>query len=143
MKISSKGQYAVRVMAQLAESKKEYVSLSEIAEKQNISVKYLEKIMSLLTKAKLLESSMGSLGGYKLAKSPDKCMVSDILSVTGDLPELVPCQKAHCPNQCKCVTMGCWETLSNIIYDYLKSISLLDLVNKTYKKSWQTCFLIL
>ena len=72
MKISSKGRYAVRVMADIATQNKEYVSLSEIAERQNISVKYLEKIVSLLSKSGLLTSMMGSLGGYRLSKDRKK-----------------------------------------------------------------------
>lgn len=134
MKISSKGRYAVRVMVDIATSNKEYISLSEIAERQNISVKYLERIVSALTKAKLLESLKGSLGGYKLTKNPKDYNVAEILSITGDLPELAPCQKSktQCPNKKECATIGCWENLTKIIYDYLNNVSLLDLVNKTY-----------
>lgn len=134
MKISSKGRYAVRVMVYIAKSDKEYVSISEIAEKQNISVKYLERIVSGLTKAKLLTSLMGSLGGYKLTKQPKDCTIAEILAVTGDLPELAPCQKEStpCPSKNTCSTIGCWETLAKIIYDYLTNVSLLDLINKSY-----------
>lgn len=134
MKISSKGRYAVRVMMNIATSNKEYVSLSEIAERQNISVKYLEKIVSGLIKAKLLESLMGSLGGYKLTKHPKEYNIAEILAVTGDLPELAPCQKHQneCPNKDKCFTAGCWETLNKIIYDYLYKVTLQDLINKTF-----------
>lgn len=134
MKISSKGRYAVRVMIDIATSKKEYVSLSEIAERQNISVKYLEKIVSGLIKAKLLKSLMGPLGGYKLTKNPKDYSITEILAVTGDLPELAPCQKqqTECPNKDKCSTIGCWETLNKIIYDYLNKVSLQDLINKVF-----------
>ena len=134
MKISSKGRYAVRVMVDIATSNKEYVSLSEIAERQNISVKYLERIVSALTKAKLLESLKGSLGGYKLTKNPKDYNIAEILDVTGDLPELAPCQKQQieCPNKAKCSTISCWETLNKIIYDYLNRVSLQDLINKTF-----------
>ncbi|MBQ8615383.1 MAG: Rrf2 family transcriptional regulator, partial [Clostridia bacterium] len=129
-----KGRYAVRVMVDIATSNKEYVSLSEIADRQSISVKYLERIVSKLTKAELLDSLKGSLGGYKLTKQPKDYSIAQILSVTGDLPELAPCQKlkAQCPNKKDCSTIGCWENLTKIIYDYLNSISLQDLINKTF-----------
>lgn len=134
MKISSKGRYAVRVLVDIATSDKQYVSLSEIADRQGISVKYLERIMSMLTKSKLLDSQMGSLGGYKLSKDAGNIKISDILSVTGDLPELAPCQKAStpCPNKTECTTIGCWENLTKIIHDYLSNVSLLDIINKKY-----------
>ena len=134
MKISSKGRYALRAMVDIATSNKEYVSLSEIAERQNISIKYLEKIVSGLTKANLLESLIGSLGGYKLTKAPKDYSVAEILSTTGDLPELAPCQKQkiQCPNKNQCSTIGCWEALTKIIFDYLNKITLLDVINKTY-----------
>ena len=134
MKISSKGRYAVRVMVDIATSNKEYVSVSEIADRQNMSVKYLERIISQLTKANLLESLMGSLGGYKLTKKPSELCIAQILSVTGDMPELAPCQKSQnqCPNKNECTTVGCWDTLAKIIYDYLSNVSLQDLIDKTY-----------
>lgn len=134
MKISSRGRYAVRVMVDIATANKEYISLSEIAERQKISVKYLERIVAILTKARLLESLKGSLGGYKLAKKPENYSVAEILSITGDLPELAPCQKSKisCTKKKDCSTIGCWETLTTIIYDYLNKVSLLDLINKTY-----------
>lgn len=136
MKISSKGRYAVKVLVDIATSNKEYVSLSEIAERQNLSIKYLERIVSNLVKAHLLDSLKGSLGGYKLTKSPQEYTIAEILSVTGDLPELAPCQKSSqgCPNQKDCTTIGCWEVLTSIIYKYLNNVSLLDLINNTYKE---------
>lgn len=134
MKISSKGRYAVRIMADIASCDKEVVSLSEVATRQNLSVKYLEKIMSSLTKAKLLDSVMGSQGGYKLSKNPKNCTVAEVLAATGDLPELAPCQKNNgvCPQKNKCSASGCWDNLTKIIYDYLKSVSIFDIINKTY-----------
>ena len=134
MKISSKGRYAVRVMVDIAVSNKEYVSLSEISQRQGISIKYLEQIIAKLTKAKLLDSLRGSLGGYKLTKKPSEYSIAEILAVTNDLPEFVPCLKSNqkCPRKDSCATIGCWETLTNIIYDYLDKVTLQDLINKSY-----------
>ncbi len=134
MKISSKGRYAVRVLVDIASSNKSYVSLSEIAERQNISVKYLEQIVSNLTKAKLLESQMGSQGGYRLVKKPEEYNIAEILSVTNDLPQIAPCQKSssECPHNKECSTKGCWENLNKIICDYLQNVSLQNLIDKIY-----------
>lgn len=134
MKISSKGRYAVRTMFDLATHSENYVSLSEIAQRQNITIKYLEQIISKLVKAKLIVSSRGAQGGYKLTKKPSEYSIAEILAITGDVPELAPCQKGNisCPNIEKCPTIGCWNTLSQIIYDYLQRVTLQDLINKTY-----------
>lgn len=131
MKISSKGRYAVRVMADIATQNKEYVSLSEIAERQNISVKYLEKIVSLLSKSGLLTSMMGSLGGYRLSKRPEEISVGDILLSTGDMPELAPCMAdGKCESSGTCMAIGVWENLSKLIYEFLTNLSLKDIVDK-------------
>ena len=134
MKISSKGRYAVRVLIDIATAKKEYVSISEMSERQGISVKYLEKIVHVLVKGKLLESQMGSKGGYRLAQNPQKCTIAQILTLTGDAPVLAPCQmsKEKCPQSKKCPTIGYWGTLQKLIYDNLSHITLQDLINKTY-----------
>lgn len=134
MKISSKGRYAVRILIDIATANKDYVSISEISERQGISVKYLEKIVNILVKGKLVESQMGSKGGYKLAKKPQQCTIAEILALTGDAPVLAPCQmsKEKCPQAKKCTTIGYWETLQKLIYDNLNKITLQDLINKTY-----------
>lgn len=133
MKISTKGRYAVRVMAEIASHNNEYVSLTELAQKQGISAKYLEQIVSKLTKNHLLVSLRGANGGYKLNVSAKDCTVADILQATNDMPDLVPCLKynANCPRKDNCFSINCWETLSKIIYDYLKSVSLQDLIDKS------------
>lgn len=134
MKISSKGRYAVRVMAELARHENETLSVTYLSANQGITIKYLEKILALLTKAKLVESSRGAQGGYKLTKSPEKYSVADILKVTDDLPELAPClcNDSRCPRADNCDSLGCWDKLSMLITDYLKSVSLKDLLNKSF-----------
>lgn len=134
MKISSKGRYAVRVMADIALTNEEFVSLSEIADRQKLSLKYLEQIISKLVKAKLLCSQRGKQGGYKLTRAPKDISVSQILAVTGDLPKFAPCinSSKNCPLEKNCTGLGCWATLSKIIFDYLDNVSLQDLLDKTY-----------
>ena len=134
MKISSQGRYAVRTLIDITTTQKEYVSISEISERQNVSIKYLEKIMRILVKGKLVESLMGSNGGYKLAKRADKISVAEIFALTGDNPNLAPCQisKEKCPNSKNCSTIGYWATLQKLIYDNLTKITLKDIIEKTY-----------
>ena len=134
MKISSKGRYAVEIMVDIAKNNQDFASVNEIATRQNISVKYLEQIVSKLVKAKLLISSRGTNGGYRLAKNPNDYNIADILTVTGDMPKLAPClsSQSACPKKDKCEAIGCWETLNGLIYNYLKNITLQNLIDKTY-----------
>ena len=134
MKISSKGRYAVRVLTCLAQNENEYVSLSTIAEKENITIKYLEQIIALLLKENLVVSLRGSYGGYKLSRQPQAISIADILAVTGDMPKLAPCQKSDlgCAKAKSCSVVGCWDKLAKIIYDYLKNVTLQNLIDKTY-----------
>ena len=134
MKISSKGRYAVRVLTCLAQKENEYVSLSAIAEKENITIKYLEQIIALLLKENLVVSLRGSYGGYKLSREPQAISIADVLAVTGDMPKLAPCQKSDsgCAKVQSCSAVGCWDKLAKIIYDYLQNVTLQDLIDKTY-----------
>ena len=133
MKISAKGRYALRIMVDIATADKEYVSITEIANRQEISVKYLEQIIAKLLKANLLTSLRGSLGGYKLVKTPQEYSLEQILRVTGDLPQLAPCSNSgNCPRLAKCTTAGCYVALSGLIMDFLAKTTLQDLVDKTF-----------
>jgi len=134
MKISAKGRYAVRVMVDIANFGTEYVSISEIAQRQNISNKYLEKVIACLLKAKLLISMRGQNGGYKLSKLPKEYSIAEILNVTKDTPNLATCFENDCPMKDKCSTVGCWSALTDIINDYLTKVTLQDLLDKTYNK---------
>ncbi len=134
MKISSRGRYALRIMIALATKKQEYISISEISNEQHISNKYLEKIMAMLTKAKLIISQKGTNGGYTLSRAPKDYTIAEILELTGDAPNLAPCQKN--PNACEhvhdCTTIGYWGTLQKMIYDHLNSVTLQDIIDKTF-----------
>lgn len=134
MKISTKGRYAVRMLLELAEhSPDEYVSLKEIAQKQNISKKYLEQIVTILNKGDMLKTSRGFQGGYKLAKSPDKYTVGEILRLTEGGLAPVACLE-HEPNTCQrcneCQTLFVWEGLYSLIENYLDGITLRDIMDR-------------
>ena len=132
MKISSKGRYAVRLMAELARREGENVSVTDIANVQDISPKYLEKIISILSKNGLIEGSRGVKGGYRLTKPADQYSIAEVLRATGDLPELAPClrQGYECKRADKCDSIGCWEKLDAIINNYLSKVSLQDIIDK-------------
>lgn len=134
MYISSKGRYAVRVLIDLALSKSTFTSLSEIAERQNISPKYLEKVMNILIKNKFIESQMGANGGYRLTKTPKEYSVYDILKLTGDTPSLAPCQFSNekCSMRNSCTSVGYWNTLQKLINDNLNKITLQDILDSNY-----------
>ena len=135
MEITTKGRYAVRVMVDIARHEGNFVSLSDIATRQKISQKYLEKIISSLVKSSLVISMRGANGGYKLAKPANECNIKEILDATGESTKVAICQaEDKCPMVDKCDTMGVWHALNNLISDYLQSVSLKDLINKTYQK---------
>ncbi|MBE7082790.1 MAG: Rrf2 family transcriptional regulator [Clostridiales bacterium] len=128
MKISAKGQYAVRLMVDIAKSQ-ELISINNIAKNQDISPKYLEQIVSKLVKANLLEGIRGSLGGYKLTKLAKDISIKDILETTGDTSSLAPCLLGDCTRKNKCKAKTVWTTLGELIDNYLASISLQDLID--------------
>lgn len=132
MKISTKGQYAVRLMVEIAKSKN-LVSVSNVASKQEISPKYLEQIVSLLVKNNLLESVRGNKGGYKLSRNANKISIKEILDITGDACTLAPCLNGDCSRSHNCDAIGVWQTLGGLINTYLESVTLKDLIEKTYK----------
>lgn len=135
MKISTKGRYALRMMADLAmQGGNEYVALKDIAERQNISKKYLEQIVPLLNKAELLKTNRGYQGGYALAKPPEQYTVGEILRVTeGNLSPVACLQFGanECPRRADCVTLPVWEGLYKVIMEYLNGITLSDIIKQT------------
>ena len=134
MKISTKGLYAVRVMADMARLEK-CVPLSEISSRQGISLKYLEQIVSRLVKAKLILGNRGANGGYVLTKPAKQIFVGEILDATGDGVNFVACQNKQCPRLENCDSAGVWMKLSGLINDFIYSVSLEDLIaNKPCKE---------
>ena len=135
MKISTKGRYAIRLMIDLAEHDEDgFVSLKDIAARQEISVKYLEQIVTVLCKIGFLKSLRGSQGGYKLAKSADEYTIGNILRVTEG--ELVPVacledENNQCPRYNKCKTIDFWQGLYDTINNYVDNVTLSDLAEIT------------
>ena len=127
MKISASGEYAVRILVDIA-SGSSYVSLNDVAERENISLKYSEKIVSKLLKNNLLESQRGQGGGYKLAKKPEQTTIKEILLATGDITPVIPCLEADCPHKNSCKSISVWERLDGLINDYLGKVSIADLM---------------
>lgn len=133
MKISTKGRYALRMLVDLAENQKEgYLSLNEIAERQNISKKYLEQIVPMLTKAGLLRTNRGNKGGYRLNADPDKCTVGDVLRATEGSLAPVACLEYEvndCPRLKECNTLYIWEEYYRLTKEFFDSITITDIVN--------------
>ncbi|MDD6276104.1 MAG: Rrf2 family transcriptional regulator [Clostridia bacterium] len=134
MKISTKGRYALRMLIDLAEHKNDgYVALKDIAERQNISKKYLEQIVPIVNRSDILKTNRGYQGGYMLADTPDKYTVGMILRLTEGSLAPVPCVE-HEPNDCArsatCPTLPIWQGLNKVINEYLDSITLQDIVNR-------------
>lgn len=131
MKISTKGRYALRVMIDLSlYGNGKYISLKDIAKRQEISNKYLEQIISLLNKAGYLETARGNTGGYKLAKDPKEYIVGDILRATeGDLAPIYCLTKnGECDRQKGCKTYSFWKGLDDVINEYIDNKTLQDLI---------------
>ena len=134
MKISTKGQYAVRLMVEVAKTN-EPVSIASIAKNQEISNKYLEQIVSLLVKNNLLESVRGTKGGYKLTTPAGQISIKQILDTTGDTCILTPCLTGECQRKHKCDAVGVWQTLGSLINGYLDGVTLQNLIDKTPNKT--------
>ena len=131
MLVSTKGRYALRVMIDLAEHPTDgYIPLKLIAERQGISEKYLESIIKLLVRARLLTGLRGKGGGYRLTRTPDQYTVAEILLLTeGSLAPvscLVPGAPA-CERLPNCRTYAMWKGLNDMIADYFGKITLADL----------------
>ena len=133
MKISTKGRYALRLLLELAEHDRgEFIALKDIAERQNISKKYLEQIVPVLNKSGILLANRGFQGGYRLSQTPDKFTVGMILRLTeGDLAP-VSCMAngtVNCDRAEICPTLPVWQGLDKVINDYLDSITLQDILD--------------
>ena len=139
MNITSKGRYALRVMIDLAQHPDEgFVSLKTVAERQDISMKYLEMIVSCLKKAELLESTRGKEGGYRLSRSPADYSVGEILRCLEDNLAPVSCIRdgeIQCDKAAACVTLPMWKELDELTNAYLDGVSLQDLLTG---EKWKT-----
>ena len=132
MLISTKGRYALRVMLELAQGEPgECMPLPVIAQRQGISEKYLESILSVLSKAGMLSALRGKGGGYKLAKAPEDYSVYDILCLTEGTLAPVACLEAgqNCENSAACSTYPLWQGLDETVHNYLAGFTLVDVLH--------------
>ncbi len=135
MKLSTKGRYAVMAMVDLAAQERERpVTLADIAERQEISLSYLEQLFAKLRRGGLVKSVRGPGGGYLLAFTPGETRISDII-LSVDEPiratRCTPGQPFGCrSNRTRCPTHDLWEELGSQIYLYLSSVTLADVVQK-------------
>ena len=132
MKISTKGRYALRLMLDIAlHDTDEPVRVKDIAKRQDISVKYLEQIISVLVRAEYLRSIRGPQGGYRLTKKPEDYKVGMILRLTEGSLAPVACAdegNTECPRRETCPSRPVWQKLDTLINDYLDGITLDDLL---------------
>ena len=134
MKVSTKGRYALRIMLDLAmHNSGDLVPLKDIAKRQGITLKYMEQIISPLSKAGFVQSLRGSAGGYRLARNPSEYTVGSILRVLEGPLAPTACLETdvnECPRVDSCPTISFWNGLNKVINDYVDSVTLEDLVNE-------------
>ena len=131
--ISTKGRYALRVVIDIAENENgSPIRLSDVAIRQEISLKYLELIIPSLTKAGIVSSSHGKGGGYKLNTSPAELKVGDVIrAAEGELAPVacLKCDALPCDRALKCKTLGVWQEYYRLTNAYFDSITVADVIN--------------
>lgn len=134
MMISTRGRYVLRVLIDLAEHEEDgYIPMKEVAQRQSISLKYLERLLPPLKKAGFISGVHGKGGGYRLTMSPEQYRVGDILRMTeGDLAPVacLGCNASKCEQEKVCRTRKMWEKLDVMINDYFDGITIRDLMKK-------------
>ncbi len=134
MIVSTKGRYALRVMVHFARrSSDDYIPLKEIAEAEGISQKYLESIMTTLSKAGFVDAVHGKGGGYRLNRTPGEYTVGSILKLTEGGLTAVSCTSqgaSACSRSECCNALPMWEKLDRMINDFFEGITLKDLLNE-------------
>jgi Rrf2 family protein len=132
MMISTRGRYALRVMIDLAEhSNGGYIPMKDVAARQEISLKYLERILPVLAKNGLVEGIQGKGGGYRLTREPSAYPVGEILRLTeGDLAPVACLENGStpCGRSIECRTIEMWSRLNQLINDFFDGITLADLM---------------
>ena len=140
--VSTKGRYALRVMIDLAQHIEELQPLKIIAERQNISLKYMETIMPCLKEAGFVDGTHGKGGGYRLTRPPQEYTVGEILRITeGSLAPVVCLDSGYvCERADTCPTLPVWKKLDSIITEYLDTVKLTDLIPKNMVQFDDTCY---
>ena len=135
MIVSTKGRYALRVMVCFARRGGEgYIPLKEIAESEGISQKYLESIMTTLSKAGFVDAVHGTGGGYRLNRQPEEYTIGSILKLTEGSLNVASCTTqgaAACSRSECCQALPMWEKLDKMIDDFFEGITLADLLQDT------------
>ena len=137
MRLTTKGRFAVTAMIDLAmHNGKSPVTLSEISERQKISLSYLEQLFGKLRRQELVSSVRGPGGGYNLARPTEQVSVADIITAVDEPIDATQCGgKENCKDDHKCITHDLWTDLNRHIFDYLRAVTLSELVSKQLKKS--------
>ena len=134
MVVSTRGRYALRVMLDLAQmGEGDYIPMKNIAERQGISLKYLERILPALARNHLIEGTHGKGGGYRLCRSPKDYRIGEILRLTeGDFAPVACLEKDKppCSRSGECRTLPMWKELGRIIEQYFDGIPLEDLLKE-------------
>lgn len=130
--ISTRGRYALRALIDLAlNAGDDFIPIKDVAARQEISFKYLEQIMPVLTRHKFVEVASGHGGGYRLAVPPEKCRVGDVLRLTEGTLAPVACLQEECqecPRSNSCMTLPMWEKFNKITNDFFDAITIADLL---------------
>lgn len=134
--ISTKGRYAIRFMIDLAEQPEgASVSLEDTALRQGISKKYLESVVRLLVKKKLVKGTSGKGGGYRLLRHPQEYTVLEILNATEGTLATVACLEEHaekCPREDICKTLPMWKKYNTLVHDFFNGITIADLIDGNF-----------
>lgn len=130
--ISTKGRYAIRVMLDIAQNDDgSYIPLKDIAERQELSKKYLEIIAKELVAGGLLIGASGKGGGYRLSRNPDKYTIGEILELMEGTLSPVVCladKKYKCNRKKKCNTLPMWQEFDKLVHDFFNNKKLSDLL---------------
>ena len=133
MKLSTKGRYGIKAMVDIAlEYGKSRLSVNQLAEKQGVSVAYLEQLISALRKAGLVDATRGASGGYTLSKSPERISVGEVLRALEGTTAIVDCvgvDGTECENVCSCSARPLWLKLQRRIDDVLNSTTIKDMAD--------------
>lgn len=135
MMISTRGRYALRVLLDLADHyEKGYIPMKDVANRQGLSLKYIERIMPVLSKNNYVEGVHGKGGGYRLTRQPEEYKVGDILRLTeGDLAPVacLECGAKPCERAGECRTLPMWTKFHAVVNEYFDGISLADLMDNS------------
>ncbi len=138
--ISTKGRYAIRVLLDLAEHRNgSYIPMKEVAERQEISLKYLEKIIPALVQNGLVKGIHGKGGGYMLTRDPEDYTIGEILKLTEGELTAVACLSENaepCHRAAECKTLDMWKKFNQTVNDYFDNIKLSDLMQKEPGNEW-------